>query len=61
MKNQTGPNTARVRQWLPLLGMQSLAPKGHSCLYSQKQLKTKILIKNGIILILTSILKEPCT
>ena len=33
-----------------------------ACLYCQKQLKTKILIKNGIILILKSVLlKERCT
>ena len=32
-----------------------------ACLYCQKQLKMKILIGNGIILILKSILLEHCT
>ena len=32
-----------------------------ACLYCQKQLKSKILLKNVTILILKSILKERCT
>ena len=32
-----------------------------ACLYCQKQLKTNILIKSGIILILKSVHKERCT
>ena len=31
-----------------------------ACLYCQKQLETKVLIKNSIILILKSVLKEYC-
>ena len=32
-----------------------------ACLYCQKQLKTKIIIKNGIIFIQKSLFKERCT
>ena len=60
----SGPNTAQKWQWLLLLVAKSLLRKFNfflACLYFQKLLKTKILIKNGIILILKSILKECCT
>ena len=43
-------------------GTKSLALKFNfflACQYCQKQLKTKILIKNGVILIFTSLLEEP--
>ena len=32
-----------------------------ACLYCQKQLKTKVLVKNGVILILKSVIKESGT
>ena len=56
----TGPNTTQKRQRSPLLGTASL-PKFNQFLdylYCQKQLKMKILIKNGMIFILKSVFKE---
>ena len=47
----SGPNTAQKLQWLQLF---------LACLHYQKQLKTKVLIKNDIILILKFVFKE-CT
>ena len=56
----TGPNTTQKRQRSPLLGTESLSKFNQflDYLYCQKQLKMKILIKNGMIFILKSVFKE---
>ena len=60
----TGPNTAQKFQWLLLLVVKNLALKFKffflACLYCQKTLKMKTLIKNGIFHNVKSV-KECCT
>ena len=62
--NVSGPNIAPKMTAIIAFGHGEIGAKillFLACLYCQKQLKLKILLKNVIILILKSILKERCT